>query len=292
MTRGNETGSVGYRVFLFLILSVSIANASDIGVSQSIDKTAMAFEDVVVFEIELTWQGTQLSYLFDKPLNPEFDQFKVRKFSSSISSSGVGEEERTTKRMKFTLEPTASGLTSIPALTIEYLAWPDSIPGELVTEMMAVTIAEPLPVVETEAGALSVSTKIIAIVVVLVAATVVAFVVRRRKPIKVAKSPREDFLENLARSKEDAMGDLKKLQIGVYRHLVTYLGAEYSLALTGMTSEEIMSVLGKTDMPSNHRERIIGWLTRAEKEKFSPVAAAPGEATRLESDIRLFFENI
>jgi len=283
---------MGFRVLLFLILSVSIANASGIGVSQSIDKTAMAFEDVVVFEIELTWQGTQLSYLFDKPLNPVFDQFKVRKFSSSISSSGVGEEERTTKRMKFTLEPTASGLATIPALTIEYLAWPDSIPGELVTEMMAVTIAEPLPVVENETGGLSVGTAIIVVVVVLAVAVVVVIVIRRRKPIKVAKSPKEDFLENLARSKEDAMGDLKKLQIGVYRHLVTYLGNEYNLALAGMTSEEIMSVLEKTNIPPVHREKIAGWLTRAEKEKFSPVAAAPGEATRLESDIRSFFDNI
>lgn len=283
---------MGYRVLLFLIMSVSIANASDIGVSQSIDKTTMAFEDVVVLEIELSWQGTQLSYLFDKPLNPVFEQFKVRKFSSSISSSGAGEEERTSKRMKFTLEPTASGLATIPALTIEYLVWPDSIPGELVTEVMAVTVAEPLPVVENETGGLSVGTAIIAIVVVLVVATLVVIVIRRRKPAKVAKTPREEFLESLARSKEDAMGDLKKLQIGVYRHLVTYLGAEYNLALSGLTSEEIMSVLGKTNIPPVQREKIGGWLTRAEKEKFSPVEAAPGEANRLESDIRSFFENI
>jgi len=291
MTRGNEIVSVVIRVLLFLFLTASIANASGIGVSQSIDKTEMAFEDVVVLEIELTWQGSQLSYLFDKPLNPAFDQFKVQRFSSSISSSGVDQEERTTKRMKFTLEPTASGLATIPALAIEYLVWPDSIPGELVTEMMTVTVAEQLPAVETEAEGLSVIAIIIAIVVVLVV-VVVVFVIRRRKPIIVAKSPKEDFLESLAHSKEDAKGDLKKLQIGVYRHLVIYLGAEYKLKLTGMTSDEIGSVLEKTNIPPNHREKIAGWLARAEKEKYSPVAAAPGEAARLESDIRIFFENI
>ena len=201
MTRGNETVSVRFIILLFLILSVSIADASGIGVSQSIDKTEMAFEDVVVLEIELTWQGSQVSYLFNKPLNPVFNQFKVQRFSSSISSSGKNNDERTTKRMKFTLEPTVSGLATIPVLTIEYLAWPDSIPGELVTEMMTVTVAEPLPVVEAETEGLSVITTITAIVLVLVVAVVVVFVLRRRKPIMVAKLPREDFLESLARSK-------------------------------------------------------------------------------------------
>ncbi|HUV31229.1 MAG TPA: BatD family protein [Acidobacteriota bacterium] len=278
---------------LLLVLPVPAAMSAGISISQSIDKTETAFEDVVHLEIRLSWPGPQSAYLFDQPLNPVFDGFKVTEFSSSVSSTGSGENEITAKTLRFTLAPRSSGMASIQPLTVSYVSWPDSIPGELVTEAMVVTIAERRPTARSESGDFFTLPRVLGgLGVMIVAALVVAVVVRRRKPPVIVKSAREVFLENLSRLRAECGNDLKKLQTGVYKHLTDYLAGEYQLDLANRTADEVAAALEDTNVSQAHREKIVGWLTRAEKEKYSPVTGAPGETVRLEAELREFFEKM
>jgi len=103
------------------VLAAAVA-AEGISVTQSVDRFSIPFEDSVHFEIVLQWDGPQTAYLFPKPLNPTFERLKVRGLTSSISSSGSGEAETTTKKFRYTLIPTASGTGRIEPVTISYLS--------------------------------------------------------------------------------------------------------------------------------------------------------------------------
>jgi hypothetical protein len=50
--------------------------------------------------------------------------------------------------------------------------------------------------------------------------------------------------------------------------------------------------LEKTSLTVSQRETICGWLKRAEREKYIPLQAGPGETIRLESEIRDFFAKL
>jgi hypothetical protein len=50
--------------------------------------------------------------------------------------------------------------------------------------------------------------------------------------------------------------------------------------------------LERTSLTVSQRETIGGWLKRAEREKYIPLQAGPGETIRLESEIRDFFMKI
>jgi len=276
-----------------LLLTAIPAQAGGISVSQSIDKAEVEFEGIVHLEIELTWPGSQSAYLFDRPLSPDFDGLKVRKFSTSVSSTGSGEKEVTTKKFRYTLVPTSSGQGIIHPIEIAYVTWPDSLPGQLVTEAMMVTIAEPKPVVSSGEGhTFSIYVVIGIILVVLVGSVIGMVVIRRRRPQEVVKSPRDKFLDDLALLKTETSNDLKRFQTGLFRHLVTYLSTQYGLELANLSSEQIAKALDGTDIAPAQKEKIVSWLERAEREKFSPVAVAPGESIRLEAEVREFFEKV
>ena len=135
-----------FGVFLTLILLlVGSVSAAGISVSQTIGANEMAFEDTLTFEVTLTWDGPQSAYFFGQPLNPGFEKLKVGRFSSAISSAGSGDAEITTKRFEYQLIPILSGQAQISPVAIEYVSWPDSIPGKLSTEAMSIKVAEPRP---------------------------------------------------------------------------------------------------------------------------------------------------
>jgi len=276
-----------------LFLLATSLRADGISVSQSIDKAEVEFEGVVHLEIELTWQGPQSAYLFPKPLSPEFEGLKIQSFSTSVSSTGRGDSEITSKKLKYTLAPTASGLGTIHPVEISYITRPDSLPGQLFTEAMMVTIAEPKPA-DLSGENSAFSPVIIVAIFVLVAGGLVAglLVIRGRKPQEPVKSPREKFLEDLAELKATSANDLKRFQTGLFRHMAAYLSAQYDLDLANLSPGEIDEALAQTDMASAQREKITAWLARAERERFSPATVAPGEGIRLEAEIREFFEKI
>jgi hypothetical protein len=279
---------------LALAAIASTARPQGITVSQSVDKSEVAFEDSVLLEYVITWPGPQSAYLFERPIDPDIDGFRVGKFSSTISTAGTSPDETTSKRLTYTLLPTSSGQGQINPVTIEYLKWPDSVPGQLVTEAMSVWVASPKPKETTsDEGWLSMPLMIAVLAIIAIGGVVVGVrVAKNRRPQEVVRSPKDEFLERLTELKQQAGADLKQFQTGLHRLLSSYMAAEYSLDVTNKSAGEIARAVEESDMPVAHREKLLTWLARAEKEKYSPVAAAPGETVRLESEVRTFFENM
>jgi hypothetical protein len=282
---------VAFILLLGLSLLALSAFADGISVSQSIDRTEIPFEGVAHLEITIKWNGPQSAYLFDQPLRPQFDRLKPLGFSSSIGSTGSGDDEITTKTYKYTLQPTQSGQGRIYAIPIEYLSWPDSIPGQLITEEMVIAVATPVPVEVSEELSVVWLAVIVMAVVLLVSGT--WFWIRRsskRAERPVEKSPAEVFLENLGILKEESSGDLKAFQTGLYKHLVTFLKSQYGIRGKGDSVNDIVAEIDALEWPDSQKEKVCGWLVRADKEKFTPVTTAPGETIRLETEIRAFIE--
>ncbi len=272
------------------------AVAAGISVSQTLDRNSIAYEDKAHLEIVLTWSGSQFAYRFDKPLQPTLDKLKVQQFSSTISSSGSGADEVTTKKYAFTLAPTGSGMARIEPITISYVTWPDSVLGSLVTEGMTLNIAAAIPVPKGGKWPLPVTLPVLIVigVVVLGGGTGAVLVIRKRnkRPAEVVKTPAELFLERLAQTRDEAGGDLKRFQTGLYKNLLWYLGLRYSLDFSGQAVEDIVKTIDAVGMPETEKDRICGWLLRADREKFSPATPAPGETIRLETEVREFFETM
>jgi len=276
------------------IITASPAFADGLGLSQALDKTETPFEETVEFELTLSWNGPQSAYLFTKPLQPTVDRMKIQKFSSTISSFGAGADEMTTKIYKYTVKPEAAGVGYIQPVTIEYLTWPDSIPGQVVSEPMNVVIFDPVPVVE-EKDLPIVTIVIIIVVCMALAAAVVVFLFlksKKKKDREPVLTPQQKFLEKLAKLKLEVGGDLKRFQTGLYKILIDYLNEAHHLELAGLSSQDIVEKLNAVEMDGSVKGKITGWLMRAEKEKFTPHSPAPGETIRLEAEIRTFFESL
>lgn len=282
---------------LFCLAALLAVRANAISLSQSLDRSAIAYEGKATFEITITWQGNQAAFRFDRPLQPALDKLKVQQFSTTISSTGTGPNEVSTKKFVYSVMPTGSGTGRIEPMVIHYLSWPDSLPGELVTEAMTVNIAaaKPKPSSKNPLSGLPLM-GIIAVWVVIaggVGTGVLLFVrSRKRKPKEIIKTPVEIFQEKLTALSAEAGSDLKRFQTGLYKLLVWFLNAHYKINVSNQSAEEIARGIEAADMPAAHKEKLCGWLLRAEREKFSPLPPAPGETIRLEAEIRQFFEQI
>ncbi|MEW5995080.1 MAG: hypothetical protein AB1744_11895 [Candidatus Zixiibacteriota bacterium] len=287
---------LGYRAFLVLwflfLVAATPVLADGISVSQSVDRFSIPFEDSLQFEIVLEWNGPQSAYLFTNPLDLIFDRLQVRGFTSSISSSGAGENEITTKRFRYTLAPISSGAATIAPVTISFVTWPDSIPVELVTEAMSVQIAEPLPPA-AEDGIPLIWIIVIALVLVGGAGVfVLARLARKRKAREVVKAPAQQFLEKLTDIKQNSGGDLKQFQAGLYDSLSAFLLDQYGIMADRLSDEELEQALVSTNLPDSYRVQISQWLIRARQDKFRPVSGTPGEITQLECAVRAVFEKL
>ncbi len=277
---------------LFVIVSAGCALADGIEVSQSLDSSSIAYSDSVRFEIVLRWDGPQTAYFFDKPLNPEFENLKVKRFASSIGSAQVGDKEVTTKKFLYILEPTLAGIGRIEPITLSYLSWPDSLPGQLVTEAMSVNIAPPQNKVTPEKSYRWLWAVIVVGLVIVFAVVVVSVMRRGRREVEVVKTPRQELLEKLAMARSAAGSDLKKFQIEVYKILTGFLRLKYDIDVAGPVGDTLGQSLVQAGLEQAAADKIAGWLLRAEKDKYSPVTAGPGETVRLESELREFFENM
>ncbi len=294
MGRFRACGSLFWSLSLGAMLAISCA-AGEISVSQALERTEIPYHSTTTLTITISWQGAQSAYRFDRPLQPQLDKLKVREFSSTISSTGNAQDEITTKTFRYTLVPTGSGQGRIEPITIPYASWPDSVPGELVTEGMWVTIGAPPPVVKKTGWKERLTLPVLAVLGILVTAgTGAVFYVRARnkRPREVAKSPVELFLEQLTAAKAESGGDLKRFQTLLYRNLLWYVRVQHGIELSGLTMEKILRVVDSSLVPDQQKDRICGWLLRADREKFSPVMPAPGETIRLEAEVRQFFETL
>lgn len=283
------------RLFLsaFAVLLLSLpASGQAMSVSQSLGNSQIAFEDSVMFQITLQWDGPQSAYLFSQPLQPDFDRMRVGGFSSSISSTGDGPKEVTTKKYSYTLKPTSSGNGRIDAVTIRYIAMPDSIPGELITEPMSVTIAEPIPkMVAEDSNRLW---YLVGSLALLLGAGVSVIVYRRttRVPQEPVKSPTEQLLDSLPVIRQKAGNDFKKFQGSVCDLIQQFLQQQYGLEASALSDDQLQPALSDTGLNESQVQSLSDWLIAARRDKFRPVTAGPGETVRLESELRQFFENI
>ena len=278
-------------IVLALVIIITVKNAAAITLSQSIDKTEMAFEDSAKFEITVEWQGPQFAYRFANPLSPYIDRLKIGPFSSSISSIGTGKDEVTTKKFTYVLIPTSSSEGKIDAIKISYFTWPDSIPGELITEPVVLTIGEQK--IKPKPGRLPLWIPIVG--GFLVISSGAAIYVLRAKAVKgrpVVKTPSEMALNELTKLKTESGTDMKKFQTGVHHILTDFLHSKFDINISGQSEEKIEELLSKTNLSEQPRISIKNWLVQAEKDKYRPVEAAPGETVRLETELRRFFENV
>lgn len=277
---------------IFLLLSATPLWAQSIGVSQALDKSSMGFDDSVRFEIVLTWEGSQTAYLFTKPLDPSFNNLKVRSYSSSVGSAITGGKEVTTRKFDFILEPTAAGIGRIEPVDISYISWPDSLPGQLVTEAVTVNITSPRVVEAPSRPAWWIWLVVVALVVAAFFAAI--FFARRRsgsveEPVKTA---REEFLDKLGAAKSAAKSDMKIFQTELHRSMVQFLRSQYNVDPVNLSEDRLIEELKAAGLDDFRARKICGWLVRAEKDKYSPISSGPGEAIRLESEIRDFFEKL
>lgn len=282
-------------ILAFLHLGLAMlpeVSGASITVSQSVDRSEMAFEDTVHFQISVTWDGPAHVYRFDKPFRVQAERMKVTRFSSTVRSSGSGPDEKTTKLFEYELRPHLSGMATITALNIEYITWPDSATGILVTDPVSISIDEPRPQeLHTEEG-LGLGWWAV-ILLGLAGAGAGSYVIfKRRAPKEKILTAREMFLEELEEVKREAGSNLKKFQTGLCRSLIWYIGRRYGLNTESRAAESIVTELKQVEPDQGISRTLADWLTRAEKEKYAPIAAAPGEVIRLESEIRQFFEKM
>lgn len=282
-----------FRLLLIIsLIIVLLPMAGDaISLSQTLDRSTMNFEDSANFEIVIEWNGPQGANIFGRPLNPFFDRLKVGRFSSSISSVGTGSEEITTKRFKYVLIPTSSGKGKIDPVTISYLAMPDSIPGELLTEPMIISIAQPLPQEITKEGNKSLYLLLGALI--LVGGSVAFYFWRSgRQQVEPTKSPKERFLDGLRDLRGKSGQDFKLFQSGLCDLLEAYLEAAHSIKAKSASDDELTEYVNAMQLSDKQKTDLSGWLVRARRDKFRPVTNAPGEAIRLENEIQEFFAGL
>jgi len=281
-------------LFLVGILTVGLAPSgqTSISVSQSVDRTDMAFEDTANFRVTVSWDGPAYAYRFDKAFRLQSDRLKVARFSSSVRSTGVGPGETTTKIFDYQLTPALSGSATIQPLVIDYTTYPDSTTGQLQTDAVTISVAEPKPTKGLEKGKFSDGWIALVVVFVLGLGVGVYALFKPKAKKDIIKSPVELMLENLDAARKDAGMDLKRFQTGVSRCITSYIQVRYGVDLNGRSAAQAAIELEKVETNQAVREALSGWLARAEREKFSPLASAPGEVSRLESEIRAFFEKL
>lgn len=281
----------GLILLLLLLMFAPPLRADGISVSQSIDRTSVAFEDSIRFEIVLNWNGPPSAYLLGQPLSPQISGLRVHGFSSSITSAGEGGAEVTTKAYRYTLVPNTSGVGRIEPVSISYVTWPDSIPGELVTEAMTVNVAPPRPA-ELEHGSSVAWIVAVVVIAALVTAGVVVRRARTKRPVEPVRTALQVFLDGLVDIRKEAGNDLKQFQTCLYRIMSEFLSAKYSINVNSLSDDELQEALGKTDMNQEVKAKVAGYLLMARRDKFRPVSAAPGDTIRLETEIRDLFEKI
>lgn len=252
----------------------------------------MAFEDTVNFQISVTWDGPAHAYRFDRPFRVQADRMKVARFSSTVRSSGSGPDEKTTKFFEYQLTPHLSGMATIEPLNIEYVTWPDSLTGILSTDPVSISVREPLPPELREEGGMDSGWWAVIVVGLIGLGVGLYSIFKRKAPKEEIRTAREKFLDELEDVKRESGADLKKFQTGLYRSLTSYVSSKYGLKIENQAAESIASELSQAEPDQIVSRALADWLIRAEKEKYAPIATAPGEVTRLASEIKQYFEKL
>lgn len=286
---------ITFGIYTIVLLAFSVPSFG-IDLSQSLDKASIAYEEQAVLTVTVQWPGSQIAYLFDRPVQPTLEKLRVQRFATSVSSQQAATGEVTSKTFTFTLVPSGSGTARIEPMTIHYISWPDSIPGELTTSAMTLTVAQAKPVAKSGSlfGILPVWGWIAVWAGVLVAFLVGIriFLRGRKKPVEEKKSPIDLALESLTQLQAESGSDLKRFQTGLYKLLLKFAQEQLGLETSGQSAEEVTKGVQASKLTEAEKEKLCGWILRADREKFTPLPPAPGETIRLEAEIRQFFESM
>jgi len=285
-----RTGQL-FLIFIILLFPAFNLNAGEnITLSAILDRTDIPFEETVELKLEIKWHGDITSYAFEVIPLPELENLKVLGTSSAISSGFEDGAEITTRTFKYTLKPTASGIGSIEPIVLQCISMPDSIPGELSTQLLEVMIAEPIAV-EEKSG---VAGYLYILIGALLISTIVLIIIKMKsKPdVEPVKSPEERFSGTLAQIKADNQSDRKLFFTKLHSALADYIKLKYDIETTGQTAEAISDHLEKLEIPLNEKEKISNWLIRSEKEKYAPFGGEPGDIIRLITELEDYFSDI
>lgn len=273
-------------LFIYIILffpALNLNAGENISLSASLDRSDIPFEETVELKLEIKWQGDITSYAFELIPLPVLEKLKVLGTSSAISSGEEDGAEITTRTFRYSLKPTGSGVGTIEPIVLQCVAMPDSIPGQLSTQLMKVNIAKPIPI-EKDSG---VPIYLYLMAGFLMIAAVVVVVLKKKKgpDVEPIKSPEENFSNTLADIKANSQSDRTQFFTKLYLALTAYIKLKYNVETSGQTAEVIAVNLGKLEISPDDKEKISGWLIRAEKEKYAPFGGEPGDIIRLISEI-------
>lgn len=279
--------------FIYIILlfpALSLNAGENISLSAALDRFDIPFEETVELKLEIKWRGDITSYAFEVLPLPVLENLKVLGTSTAISSGEENGAEITTRTFKYRLKPTGSGIGTIEPIVLQCISMPDSIPGELSTQILKVNIAEPIPV-EKESG-LSLYLYFM-IASLMIAAVVIIVLKKKNKPdVEPVKTPEAYFFDTLAQIKAENQSDRKMFFTKLHAALAEYIKLKYSIETSGQTAVIISGHLEKLEISLNEKEKISGWLIRAEKEKYAPFGGEPGDIIRLISELENFFNDI
>ncbi len=279
-------------VALIVILASSglTADPESLSLSTSLSADSIAYEDSVSLRVDITWSGPPSAYVFDRPVQPQLTGLRVGPQTSSITSSGSGEEEVTTKTIEYTLLPTTSGIARVDPITISYLRPTDSIPEQLVTDPLTVRVASPAP--PPTSGETWGWYWIAAVVLIVAVVTWRLRRQRRQVPPDILSTPEHRFLEQLTAVRQEAGDDFKKFQTGLCHILREYLRKRCKCDPDAVEPAEVTRRLSESGLSTGVSQRIAQWYGEAARDKYRPVDAGPGEVVRRDSAIRHVFEQI
>lgn len=283
---------IRFYCFIFIVLWSATVLADDgISVSQSISTDSVAYEDSVSFEIVIQWTGTQADYRFEQALRLQFDKLRPGAYLTSVASKGGGESEITTKSFRYTLIPNVPGMGLIEPVIINFVTWPDSIPGQLITEPMTVQIARPTAVPRSEDGVKWWPWLIAG--AVFLGAVIGYFLLRRnKKEVQPVEKPVDRFKRQLTDLRIESGSDWKKFQSGLVDLLVAFFQDGLGVSVSGLDEIELTRSLSESGLSGNHAEALAAAYCLAERDKFRPVSAGPGEVVRCESGLQQLVNEI
>ncbi|MCP4705611.1 MAG: hypothetical protein GY865_13510, partial [candidate division Zixibacteria bacterium] len=214
---------------------VSLNAGENISLSASLNRFDIPFEESVELKLEIKWQGDITSYAFELVPLPELENLKVLGTSSAISSGIENDKEITTRTFKYTLKPTGSGIGTIEPIVLDCIAMPDSVPGQLSTQLMKVNIAKPIPIKEDS----GVSLFLYLMLAGLMIAAVFIVVLKNKKgsEIEPVKSAEEYFSDSLADIKANNQSDRKLFFTKLNLALTEYVKLKYKIETSGQTSK-------------------------------------------------------
>ena len=71
---------------------------------------------------------------------------------------------------------------------------------------------------------------------------------------------------------------------------MNFMNSEFHISINGQPEEKLAELLKSISLSDQESSGVTGWIIQAEKDKFRPVAASPGDVVRLETELRKFFE--